>query len=608
MNRGWAAALALGAVILAIIWWPDAADKGSTLSTTTTPAEISPLSIQWHSGVSQQYKIVSESSMQMESVLTGGSTIRVHMQCQLNTLTLKVSADEALVGMQMSSVELKINDNMDANTNRELSLPFRVRFASNGLPLAFDFPAEVSTRNRSIVENLVRMFQVSLESGKSWIAQEANGSGSYEASYTRTGPTQFEKSKHNFIAISSSMMAWTEASSKEQFSLKPGYDWITKMNVEETMRSDGQGGPAMTVSNHATLELQSDVQLALNQDIFRFNSATAAVDDMATAKLKRPIPDMTTEEARKQVLSTIPDLDTTKRGRLALVHRLRDLIRVDASLPAVILEALKTQELSDRTRADLYLVLEIAGTNSAQEALVAVITDSSWSVEDGMRAIVAMSGLKTPTAESISVLWDTAQNGTSGDERQRMVGAATFALGSLGHSMNKSSDPEYSSLRSSLLDNALSAGEVNQRANFITALGNTQDTTLANELVILLDDAEPSVRRATALSLGSLGTDQVADQLVSHYSQEDNGYVRGAIAESLQSWTQPTDSAMAMFRQKVSTEVDERTRYNIALLLGNNLAHFPENETVLKEIMRIEPSKRIRQKVAEALAMQKLQQ
>ena len=40
---------------------------------------------------------------------------------------------------------------------------------------------------------------------------------------------------------------------------------------------------------------------------------------------------------------------------------------------------------------------------------------------------------------------------------------------------------------------------------------------------------------------------------------------------------------------------------NLARLLGDNLAKFPENETVLREMMRSEPSKRIRQNIAEAL-------
>ncbi len=277
------------------------------------------------------------------------------------------------------------------------------------------------------------------------------------------------------------------------------------------------------------------------------------------------------------------------------------MLRVDASLPALILDVLKTQELSDRTRADLYLVLEQAGTESAQVALVEVITDNSWSLKDGMRAIVAMGGVKQPTTESITALWDMAQY-SSGGERQRMASTSTFALGSIGNTMNKTDNPEYAALRSGLLSDALGGGDVTQRSQYITALGNTHDTTLANDVVILLDDTEPAIRRAAALSLGSLGTDQVADRLVSHYSAEDNGYVRGAIAESLQSWTEPSDSAMAMFRQTVRTETDESTRYNIAVLLGENLDNFPENETVLREIMRSEPSKRIRQKVAEALS------
>lgn len=59
---------------------------------------------------------------------------------------------------------------------------------------------------------------------------------------------------------------------------------------------------------------------------------------------------------------------------------------------------------------------------------------------------------------------------------------------------------------------------------------------------------------------------------------------------------------MAMFRRTVLVEPDENTRYDIALMLGNNLARFPQNETVLREIMCREQSRSIRQKVADVLA------
>ena len=537
--------------------------------------------------------------MQMQATGQGASSVRVHLLGQLDTLALQTPGNEAVVGMRLSSVELKINDTVDADTNRALGTPFRVRFAANGMPLAFEFPAGVDQQNRSILENLVRTFQVSLDIVDNWVVNESNGSGTYEAAYQRTGPMQFAKSKRKFNTIADGMISWSEVSSTETFSIAAGRNWIAEMNVQETLRSDGQTGPEIRVNNHATLKLQPGAQLAMSPELWRFDAVAAAA--AASGTTRRPVPNISTGEARRRILATVPELDAARQGRLGLIHRLRDLLRVDDSLPAVILDVLKTQELDDRTRADLYLVLEQAGTESAQAALVEVITDDSWSLKDGMRAIVAMGGVKQPTTESITALWDTAQSG-SGGERQRMASSATFALGSIGNTMNKADNPEYASLRSGLLSNALGGGDLFQRSVYITALGNTHDPTLASEVVILLDDAEPSIRRAAALSLGSLGTDQVADRLVSHYGAEDNVYVRGAIAESLQSWSNPSDAAMAMFRQTARTEADESTRYNIAVLLADNLGKFPENEPVLREIMRSEPSKRIRQKVAQALS------
>jgi hypothetical protein len=594
------AVLALVGVVLLAQWYSGSKDKGLQVTIQpAAPAESALLDLQWNYGIAQRYQLLSDSSMQLQATKQGASSIHVQLQGLLDTLALETGSDEAVIGMRLSSVELKINDTVDADTNRSLGVPFRVRFATNGMPLAFEFPAEVNNQNRSILENLVRTFQVSLDSSAdNWVTDETNGSGTYEAAYKRTGPAHIEKSKRKFITTAAGMVSWSEISSTESFSIEAGRNWIAEMNVQETMRSDDRSGPVMTVNNHATLKLLPETQLALSPDLWRFDAVAAAA---GAAAFNRPVPDITPEEARKQILATVPELDEATQGRLGLIHRLRDLLRVDDALPAVILDVLKTQELNDRTRADLYLALEQAGTESAQAALVEVITDDSWPLKDGMRAIVAMGGIKQPTTESITALWEMAQY-SSGDERQRMANSATFALGSIGNTMNKTDNPEYANLRSGLLSNAMGGGDVTQRSNYILALGNTHDPTLANDVVTLLDDADPAIRRATALSLGSLGTDQVAGRLVSHYQAENNGYVRGAIAESLQSWTEPTDTAMAMFRQTIRSETDESTRYNIAVLLAGNLDKFPENESVLREVMRTEPSKRIRRKVAEALS------
>ena len=46
---------------------------------------------------------------------------------------------------------------------------------------------------------------------------------------------------------------------------------------------------------------------------------------------------------------------------------------------------------------------------------------------------------------------------------------------------------------------------------------------------------------------------------------------------------------------------DEKTRYNLAVLLANNLEQYPENRPVLQELLRTEKSKRIRQHAADSL-------
>ena len=607
MGKRWLlpALLVLAAVITGVVWQsrttvePDAQRPSSA----NAIRDRVPLALQWHVGVAQRYRLRSESSVHMDAATSNRSSIDVLLHGLLDTLTLEAGHDDVVVGMKLSGVELKINNTVDAETNRALAIPFRVHFSADGMPIAFDFPAEVSVQNRKMLENLVRVFQVSIKSGaETWVAQEANGNGAYEAVYSRSGPMQIDKAKRNFSAPSASMLAGAGISSTERLRIDPASDWLNVMHVDEKLATTSQQGPALTISNQASLELQANEHVAVTPDLWRFEAAAAAVDD-AVNKITHPVPKISADEARKQIGLTVPELDRSTEGRMVLVHRLRDLLRVDDSLPAYLLELLRTQSLSDRTRADLYLVFEEAGTDGAQEALVSVFTDNStWSFKDNMRAIVAMAGVDEPNQGSIAALWNTALNNAADGNGQRIVSAATFALGSLGNTMKDSANPDYESLRSSLLNNALSGVNAQQRSDFLLAVGNTQDNALAHEIVDQLDDAAPSVRRATAESLGMLGVDQTADTLVSRFQREDSGQVRSAIAESLGSWSQPTASAMAMFRQAVTAEVDESARYNVAILLGRNMGKFPENATVLKALVRTEPSKRIRQKVADMLS------
>lgn len=595
--------LSIALVALVVIWLYQPPAKQATIPQKQIEQPELPhaTDLQWRVGYRQSYRVESSSSMQLNMDDSAApQSLTVELRADLEMQILSSNQDTALVGMQLSSVDLKISGSSDAATNRALSEPFRVRFNTNGYPKAFEFAAEISEKDRSILENLVRMFQVTNDSGDTWSARESNGSGSYEAVYQRVGARQLQKSKRHFQARSfAEMFDGAKIESSESIRLDSANDWIKAMTVDEKLTSRGQKGPAMTIRNLARLELRESSTTAASGDKWNF----VATPEPAQTQISQPSkPNLSSEQARARILSAVPELDEASQGRTRWIHELRDLLRVDDSLPAVILEILKNGELSDRTRADLYLALGLADTGSAQQALITVFQQPDWQIEDALRAIVALGGVNTPSTVSVSALWETLFEVSSGGERQRLASTTTFALGRLGRTLIAQDDPQYMNLRAGLLDGALSWADDKQRANFVHAIGNTGDPSLTNEIVGLLNDDHATVRRATAQSLGMLDIDRVANDLVSHFNRETDSQVRGAIAESLSNWSNPTREANSIITTTLQNEKDINTRYNLARFLGENLQTYPENRQVLEQLLRHEKNNRIRQMVANTLA------
>lgn len=549
----------------------------------------------WRAGTLQQYKVLVDSSFRMDMTGTRAiQSLRLRLEGTLEALTLEVGPDQALVGMRLSAADLQIGGQSDPQTNLALTSPFRVRFSSGGMPVKFEFPAGVSAENREILENLLRMFQAVIRSGKTWVTQETNTSGTYEAVYQRLTATQVEKSKRRFVdpAMGS---AEAEITSSESIRIDAKRDWIAAMAVDEIIRTEG---PEIETTNHATLELQALVTGATAPDEWNFAAAPAPdrVDQGKAAKAA-----LSAEEAQKQLHADLLALDAAHEGRSTLVHRLRNLLSVHDTLPAVLLELLRTEQLSDPTHAQVFLALELSGTVPAQAALRSVLADESWPSGDALRAIIALGGVANPAGESIEALWDTARNQDPSGEGRQLAGTATLALGSLGNRMNATEASNYSTLRMDLLNGALSNTDPRLRANYIVAIGNTGDESLAREIVAFLDEKEPRIRSAAAQSLGRLGSDAVADDLIRHFEQESNSVVRGAIAEALASSTTLSEPVTASIRETIRVEPDENSRFHLARVLAQNLEASPKNKVVLQDLLRSEQSKRIRQYVGEML-------
>lgn len=558
---------------------------------------------QWHVGASQQYQVRTDSILVLKMGNSDPQSMRVEMAALLDTMTLATDKESSVVGMQLSSIDFRLGGKPDQETIQSLAVPFRVRFVSGGVPEAFEFPPTVTAENRSILQNLVQMFQVTMRTGKTWTAQESNASGRFESMYQRLGPSRIEKNKKHFVqAPSTPMLNGAQINSTEALRIDKQHDWLAEMTINENIVTRGETG--MQISNHATLALTS---ASTSQQTSNWGFiATATPAPAQASSTKSAVPAISAEKALQQIHSAIQQLDTTQQGRITWIHRLRDLLRVDSSLPDALLEELKKGQVSDQTQADLYLALELADTEASQTALVSVMQGDNWSTRNALRAIVALSGIDEPTPQTRAALWEMVEQADIEKGRQTLVSAAMYALGSLGKAMKQRDDPEYIDIRERLLQGALSntGGEniAERRSDFVLAIGNTRDATLAGSIVGLLDDQAPAVRRATAQSLAMLDTGQSADKLMTRLSQESNNAVRAAIAKSLVTWEAPTPEAVSSIRDNVQLEPDENTRYHMARFLGKHLDKNPESRQVLQTMLKNEPSKRIRQQIANALA------
>lgn len=566
------------------------------------PVQDGPLfALRWRAGTSQHYDFLVDASVALATLDRDElQPFRQRVEGVLEVRTLDCGPDGALVGMRLDPVELQVSGTSDPETNRALAAPFRVRFAPDGLPTGFEFSCALDALQRALLEELLRTFQLALRDQPTWTVEERHGTGTYAAEYVRTELLRVQKTKLRYVssgAAAESTPSIQVVASTASIRFDPARDWIGGMVLDETLTMRDPSGARAEVTTHAVLELTSSTDSPPAQpELWAFEAREPSPN--GTVREERPTADP--GALAQELRDSLTALDAATAGRSAWIHRMRDLLQQDPELAFLLLEVMKEQELADNTRADLYLVFELAGTPQAQTALCRVATEPSWSQRDGLRALIALGGVVNPTEESLDALWATSSNRfTEGTED--LASTAALALGSLANRMCGDELEGYASLRNGLVHAAWNARDARERAVFALALGNTGDPSLCSEVLAFLADEDPRVRKSAVQALGKLDPDAVGDELLQHLQRESSSQVRASIAATLAAWKSPSPEAMESIRRSIADERDEVARFNLARFLGQNLAKYPENRPVLRDLLASEQSHQIRRYVGGAL-------
>lgn len=569
--------------------------------------EQEPASLQWRAGSSQRYRCLVDSDVQI--TLRGAQQPQAMSQSLeglLDFWTLKTGPEGSVVGLRLSGAEYRVSGVSDAETNRVLATPFRVRFDQSGMPLEFEFDGSVGLAERALLEEAVRTFQVSIRGERSWISEESHATGTYSAEYAQGTDARIEKTKLHYKEPPRAVVRAPTTrviSSNASITIDAAKDWVAAVRVDETLETQTGSDMTAEVETHAELLLVPSTRRSTGAvaELWAFTATELPVAANAGERKRRSDVEPSREELEKQLRASLEALDSATKGRSAWIHRMRDILQADEELAFVLLGVMEEGGLEDRTRADLYLVFELAGTPDAQEALCRVVREPTWTRKDGLRALIALGGVANPTEDSLQTLWDASRSRSSSSAAD-LANTASLALGSIGNHMLAEGAEGYADLRDELTDAVWSARSSNERAVALMALGNTGDASLSPDVATLLDDPDSVVRAAAATTLGRLGTEDVAPDLMRRLDMEPSSRVRASITGALSSWKSPSSAAMESIRTMVRTEPDDMTRLRMARVLGQNLNDFPENAVVLNELLATERSKQIRIYAAKALA------
>lgn len=556
--------------------------------------------LRWRQGHVQRHRLAIDCTVQFGGdAASHGPPVQQVVRGELSVQTLAVAADGVVLGLWLDPLEVRTNDQRSPDDERRLGTPFRLRLRPDGAMLGAEFPAGMPAEHAALLEELVRTFQVTVQSGAQWTSRETHATGRYRADYRRDGGERVRRTKVAYEAgpADEPTRGIDVLGSTAEITFADDADWLASLRLDETLATRDASGLAFRSHTRAELVLLPPAP-ATTQRSARFEFVASAPLPQGTSEAIARQADVTQDELAAAIAAILGELDRASEGRTTWVHRLRDLLRADDRTAALLLAALHDGTFAERTRADVFLAFELGGTAVAQQALVQVTTANGWSTTDRLRAVIALGGVERPTAATLDALWQATQRRMDANG-QELADTALLALGALGSSLPR--DATYTNLCDSLRALAYGGADVGERSCALAAIANTGDATLAPDVQPLLDASEPAVRRAAAKAYGALVPTAAATEFGPRLGSERASTVRAAMAASLRRTPSLEPAVLTAIRTQVVQEVDASARLDLARCLGRHLDD-PGNEAALRDVFARETLPQLRREIGELLA------
>lgn len=565
----------------------------------------------WKTGAAQTYSFSYESSLKMTGA-NGAGTSKVKIEGNLNFRIYSVSNSTVNAAFQFSPVKVYFADKEIVELQEMYSRYFTAQFKTNGEIERYTFANTISSKDEAMIKDLLAHFMPVLSTHRKrvWRSEQENASGSFICEY-RNGQNGIYKRKLHYEQIKS----FEQFSDREQenayaaeveiiesnifFGYGNPYSWIREARgheieifhlqndtrVEAVSRfnlqpADSQPDQSLAIWNNDNTydRFQSEVQNGLNS-----KEKLSFWEKEKLIYLKNKYSTISCEEVLNLFLSK-------EKAQWDDKIFVRDYLRLYPEQSDAIIVLLYNKGLSTSQQAGLIHILELADTPESQNTLVSIAKDTGMTHDNRLRAVVALSGIDTPTPAMITELSSVYDNALD-EQDEDMSNTAVLALGNLSNTLALTESDDEAVDLSEKLKTKITSELTNENANtaaVLLAIENTRDSELAKYASGYIYSEDPNVRSAAASAFAVTDSRDAPDVLINAITSEHNDAVKESMIHTLRKM-QADSGSFNRIHDLVKTEDSESVRKAMINYLVENRDK-TKSDAVFKEMLRDESS------------------
>jgi HEAT repeat protein len=514
----------------------------------------------------------------------------------LNLKVLKIK-DFPTVVFQLTNLNVLSNSSEDNLLKDLYSNPVVIEFNKNGSFKSFYFINNLPDEDKEMIKQFYYALEIILPNNenKKYVAKQTDQMGTYVAKYARNGHKGLKK-KIKYIDTNESVIKNNIKiiQSNFNFEIDKNSSWLNKLFGEEEIRFKMGDTESSFFTNAKNIVSLKKSQNIYESDIWEYDENFSNIKRVSIKKSVREI------KKEKYMDSILTKNKFELKNILMLLNNDNNMnsdlfLRYFELNPSKIKQIkffLKENQYSPELVSKIFLMLSILGDDNAQNLLVDIWEDNTFSDAERISAVSALMNLKNRPVDN---LFDKLTSGLSyvkvGEKSSALYSTPILVCGIIIKNI-KGRFPQAARDYNDNLVSLLKSSEEPAQVNILLlSLGNSRIPSNIDIILDYLNSNDPRIFDTAVFVAGKYSSTEIAISLIEKMEDDNiNSNQKVNILRSL--YNQPLSNEQIKKMESILLDSkDISVRAGIIKILGKNksLDHEGINK-VLKEAYKNETS------------------